>query len=43
MMMDRLFIVRLQSYFQHAKRFILVDDLVMLWRRSDGIERRIPG
>ena len=43
MMVDRL-LVRSGSRVTSSTRsnFILVDNLVMLWRRSDGIESRIP-
>jgi len=33
MMMDGLFVVRLQGYLKHSKPLVLEDDLVVLWSR----------
>jgi len=42
MMMDRLFVVRLQSYLEDAKTLVLENDFVVLRSRNHGIECRIP-
>ncbi len=42
MMMDRLFVVWLQSYFEDAKPLVFENDFVVLRSRHHGIECRIP-
>jgi hypothetical protein len=42
MMMDRLFVVWLQSYLEDAKTLVLENDFVVLRSHNYGIECRIP-
>jgi hypothetical protein len=42
MMVDGFFVVWLQSYFKHAKPFVLEEGFVVLWRSDYGVQCRIP-
>jgi len=42
MMVDRLFVVWLKGYLEHAQALVLEEHFVMFWRGDYGIQRRIP-